>query len=210
MPKSTQSLENGQRTDISNELNELNELTSRKSTKTVINEIQYQRQKSKSQVDVAESLNTLFTEIGPDLSRNVGNVETTYEEFLCATDKELSRSSPLRKQHRHIFLLCSENFVGLKLPDEIIFQLNYWGSALTLSRYHSGFRSLDSTVTAFILKATDTWVINIDHGFVNAVVFSGFEKGFRHRRSQYWPTFYYKNSNSVEYAVSVTYDLYHI
>ena len=32
----------------------VNELTSRKSNKTVINEIQYQGQKSKSQVDVAE------------------------------------------------------------------------------------------------------------------------------------------------------------
>ena len=32
----------------------INELTSRKSNKTVINEIQYQGQKSKSQVDVAE------------------------------------------------------------------------------------------------------------------------------------------------------------
>lgn len=103
----------------------VNELSSRKSTKTFINEIQYQGQKSKSQVDVAELLNNFFTETGPNLRRNVENVEPTYEEFLCATDKELSRSSPLRKQHRHIFLLCSENFVGLKLPDEIIFQPNY-------------------------------------------------------------------------------------
>ena len=57
---------------------------------TVIYEIQYQGQKSKSQVDVSELLNTFFTEIGPSLSRNVENVETTYEEFLCATDKEFA------------------------------------------------------------------------------------------------------------------------
>ena len=63
-------------------------MTSRKSNKTVINEIQYQGQKSRSQVDVAEFLNNVSIEIGPNLSRNVENVETTYEEFLCATDKE--------------------------------------------------------------------------------------------------------------------------
>ena len=66
----------------------VNELTSRKSNKTVINEMQYQGQKSKSQVDVAELLKNFFTEIGPSLSRNAENVETTYEEFLRATDKE--------------------------------------------------------------------------------------------------------------------------
>ena len=53
--------------------------TSRKSNKTVINEIQYQGQKSKSHAEVAEILNTLFAEIGPNLSRNVENAETTYE-----------------------------------------------------------------------------------------------------------------------------------
>ena len=44
--------------------------------------------KNQSQVDVAELLNNFFTEIGPNLSRNVENVETTYEEFLRTTDKE--------------------------------------------------------------------------------------------------------------------------
>ena len=84
----------------------VNELTSRKSNKTVINEIQYQGQKSKSQVDVSELLNTFFTEIGPSLSRNVENVETTYEEFLCATDKEFL---PLRKTN-----MCTYFFPALK------------------------------------------------------------------------------------------------
>ena len=38
------------------------------------------------------------------------------------------------------------------------------------SRYQSGFRSLHSTVTA-LLEATDSWAMNIERGFVNAVVF---------------------------------------
>jgi len=39
-----------------------------------------------------------------------------------------------------------------------------------LSRHQSGFRSLHSTVTALI-EATDNWSLNIDRGFINAVVF---------------------------------------
>ena len=66
----------------------INELTSRKSNKTVMNEIQYQGQKTNSRAEVSELLNTFFVEIGPSLSRNVANVDTTYEEFLCATTKE--------------------------------------------------------------------------------------------------------------------------
>ena len=40
------------------------------------------------------------------------------------------------------------------------------------SRYQSGFRSLHSTVTSLLEAiAKDSWAMNIDHGFVNAVVF---------------------------------------
>ena len=46
-----------------------------------------------------------------------------------------------------------------------------------LSRYQSGFRSLHSTVTA-LLEATDSWDMNIDRGFVNAVVFLDLKKAF--------------------------------
>ena len=76
------------------------------SNKTVINEIQYQRQKLKSQVVVAELLNTFFTEVEPKLSRNVENAETTYEEFLCATDKEFAFEETMRSAH--IFSLLSK------------------------------------------------------------------------------------------------------
>ena len=46
-----------------------------------------------------------------------------------------------------------------------------------LSRYQSGFRSLHSTVTALI-EATDNWSLNIDHCFINAVVFLDLKKAF--------------------------------
>ena len=157
---------------------------------------------------------------------------------------QLTRSSSLRKQHRHIFFsllskLCKSKATGLdnisakllrECPDLIAESLTYifnqslltgifadeWKSArvtplytnsakrndptnyrpisvipvvakifervvcdqlyhyLTenciLSRYQSGLRSLYSTVTA-LLEATDSWAMNIDRGFVNAVVF---------------------------------------
>jgi len=35
-------------------------------------------------------LNNFFIEIGPTLTRNVTNVDTTYEEFLCATTKQFN------------------------------------------------------------------------------------------------------------------------
>ena len=41
----------------------------------------------------------------------------------------------------------------------------------------SGFRSLHSTLTAF-LEATDNWAFNIDRGNVNAVVFLDLKKAF--------------------------------
>ena len=41
-----------------------------------------------------------------------------------------------------------------------------------LSRHQSGFRSLHSTVTVTaLIEATDNWSLNIDHGFINDVVF---------------------------------------
>ena len=58
----------------------------------------------KSQVDIAELFNTFFTEIGPNLSRNV---ENTYEEFLCATYKEFVFEETTSA---HIFSLLSKLF----------------------------------------------------------------------------------------------------
>ena len=43
--------------------------------------------------------------------------------------------------------------------------------------YKSGFRTLHSTVTALI-EATDSWSLNVDRGFVNAVVFLDLKRPF--------------------------------
>ena len=41
-----------------------------------------------------------FTEIGPSLSRDVTEVDKSFEEFLTETDKNLF----LKKHHQHMFL----------------------------------------------------------------------------------------------------------
>jgi len=39
-----------------------------------------------------------------------------------------------------------------------------------ICKYQSGFRAINSTVTA-LLQATDTWAYNIDRGKIDAIVF---------------------------------------
>ena len=92
----------------------INELTSRKSNKTIINEIQYQGLKSSNQAEVAELLNTFFIEIGPRLSRNVSNVDTTYKEFLSGTSKEFVFKE-ITSAHIYSLLskLCKSKATGL-------------------------------------------------------------------------------------------------
>jgi len=97
-------------------------LTSRKSNKTVINEIQYQGQKSNNQVEISELLNNFFIEIGPSLSRNVANVDTTYEEFLCATAKQFNFEE-ITSAHILSLLskLCKSKATGLdKTPAKLL------------------------------------------------------------------------------------------
>ena len=66
-----------------------------------------------------------------------------------------------------------------KVFERIIYDqlYHYLNENNLLSRHQSGFRSLHSTVTALI-EATDNWSLNIDRGFVNAVVFLDLKKAF--------------------------------
>ena len=54
---------------------------------------------------------------------------------------------------------------------------NFLNSQEIISKQQSGFWSLHSTVTA-LLEATDSWVFNIDRGYVNAVVSLNLKKEF--------------------------------
>ena len=79
----------------------INDLTSRKSNKTVINEMEYNGVNSGDQADIAEMLNSFFTEIGPSLSRDVTEVDKSFEEFLTETDKNFvfEKTTPTHVLH---------------------------------------------------------------------------------------------------------------
>ena len=83
----------------------VNKLTSGKSNKTVINEIEYNGQKSENQTNVAEMLNSFFTEIGPNLSRHVIKVDNSFAEFLSETDKDFMFE---KTTFAHVFSLLSK------------------------------------------------------------------------------------------------------
>ena len=92
----------------------INELTSRKSNKTVINEIDYNEQKSKNQADVAEMLNSFFTEIGPDLSSHVTEVDNSFEDFLSETDENfIFEKTTTAQVFSLLSKLCQSKATGL-------------------------------------------------------------------------------------------------
>ena len=67
--------------------------------------------------------------------------------------------------------------VVAKIFERVVYDqlYHYLTENCILSRYQSGFRSLHSTVNA-LLEATDSWAMNIDRSFVNAVEFVRFKK----------------------------------
>ena len=54
---------------------------------------------------------------------------------------------------------------------------NLFNSEEIISKQQSGFRSLHSTVTA-LLETTESWVFNIDGGYVSAIVFLDSTRAF--------------------------------
>ena len=86
----------------------INELASRRSHKTVINEMEYNGVNSGDQTDIAEMLNSFSTEFGPSLRRDVTEVDKSFEEFLTETDRNFF----LKKQHQHMFLHYYQSFAS--------------------------------------------------------------------------------------------------
>ena len=91
------------------------------------------------------------------------------------TDKSSTPIDLIYKYDRPISVISAIAKVFERVVD------NQLSSYLTenniLSKCQSGFRSFHSTVTA-LLKATDNWAFNKDHGYVNAVVSLDLKKAF--------------------------------
>ena len=75
--------------------------------------MEYNGVNSGDQTDIAEMLNTFFTEIRPDLSRDVSEVDKSFKEFLTETDKNLF----LKKQHQHMSLHYYQSFASQRQLD---------------------------------------------------------------------------------------------
>ena len=84
-----------------------------------------------------------------------------------------SRSDPSNYRPISIIPIVAKVFERI-IYDQLYHYLN---ENNFLSRHQSGFRSLHSTITALI-EATDNWSLNIDRGFINAVVFLDLKKAF--------------------------------
>ena len=66
----------------------ITEVTSRKSNKSVINELEYSGKKTNNPIEIAETFNKFFSEVGPELSKQIKDVDVSYEEFLSETNEE--------------------------------------------------------------------------------------------------------------------------
>ena len=225
----------------------INEVTRRKSGKATINELKLNGARITNSTEIAEGFNKFFAEIGPELSRDLEEVGTSFDEFViqassCFSFQRVTRLHVLSQLNK----LCKRKATGLdsvsarllrECPDLIsgslalifnqsidtgIFPDEWMSARITplfkkagsrsdpsnyrpisiipvvakvferiiydqlyhylnendlLSQHQSGFRSLHSTVTALI-EATDNWSLNIDRGFINAVVFLDLKKAF--------------------------------
>jgi len=113
----------------------------------------------------SKSLQSFLTGIFPD-------------EWKSARVAPLYKNSGKRNDPTN-YRVISVILVVAKVFERVVYDQVYHclTENLILSRYQSGFRSLDSMVTA-LLEATDSWAMNIDRGLVNAVVFLELKKDF--------------------------------
>ena len=104
-------------------------------------------------------------------------------EGIFPSDWKNSRVSPIYESgsrdecsnHRPISVLSTIS----KIFEKIVFdQMNeYFASNAILTPYQSGFRKGYSTMTS-LLKTTNEWLVNMDKGLINGVVFLDLKKAF--------------------------------
>ena len=124
--------------------------------------------------NIAEALNSFFVNVGPSLSKELPESQSNYADYLLYSTQnsftfdEVSENDTLK-------LLCS-----LKEPkstgvyNQLISYINE-NNILTNSQF--GFRKSHSTTTS-LLKSTNKWLLNIDKGLINGVLFLDLRKAF--------------------------------
>ena len=77
--------------------------------------MEYNEVNSGDQTDIAEMLNSFFTETGPGLSRDVSEVDKSFEEFLTETDKNFifEKTTPTCNVFALLSKLCKSKATGL-------------------------------------------------------------------------------------------------
>ena len=92
----------------------INEITSRKSGKSVINELKCNGKKTNNPTEIAETFNTFFSEIGSELSKEIEDVDVSYKEFIDQTNEEFSFEIITPSQVLlHLTKLCRSKATGL-------------------------------------------------------------------------------------------------
>ena len=122
---------------------------------------------------ISESLTLIFNQ---SIDTGIFPDEWKSARITPLFKKAGSRSDP--SNYRPISIIP----VVAKVFERIVYDqlYHYLNENDLLSQHQSGFRSLHSTVTALI-EATDNchnWSLNIDRGFINAVVFLDLKKAF--------------------------------
>lgn len=68
----------------------INEVTRRKSDKAAINELELNGTRITNSTEIAEGFNKCFAEIGPELSRNIEEVGTSFDEYIYHASNSFS------------------------------------------------------------------------------------------------------------------------
>ena len=92
----------------------INEVTRRKSDKAAINELELNGTRITNSTEIAEGFNKFFSEIGPELSRDIEEVGTSFDEYIyqtsnCFSFQRVTQSHVLS----HLNKLCKRKATGL-------------------------------------------------------------------------------------------------
>jgi len=92
----------------------INEVTRRKSDKAAVNELELNRARITNSNEIAEGFNKFFAEIGPEFSRNIEDVDTSFDEFVNEASScfNFQRVTELDVSF-HLNKLCKRKATGL-------------------------------------------------------------------------------------------------